>query len=312
MLPGNYADFGDARFLTKPDPALVEYLGRIFGFASRGTAARPTTVGQSVQILSLFVMTSFPDAASELKRSGQGGNAGGELLGLRTYYPDAGVLVARPAAGGRLAVTIKAGGNNGGHSHNDIGSFAIGQGATQPVGDPGGPRFYTSQTFSKDRFQSRLLNSFGHPVPVVAGRLQLDATKVHAPVLKTQFTDELDTFTINLTKAYDAPELQRLERTMRYSRVGDGAVEIEDRFEMKTAASVDEGLPTHGTWKQLDAQTLEITMDGERLRVSVMAPGPFEVTQDTIDEYGNPFTRIGIRLRMQESGSVRLQFTAVK
>jgi hypothetical protein len=166
------------------------------------------------------------------------------------------VLVARPAAGGRLAVTIKAGGN-GSHSHNDIGSFAIGLGATQPLGDPGGPYFYTSRTFTADRYQSRLLNSYGHPVPVVAGRLQLDATKVHAPVLKTQFTDATDTMTIDLTNAYDSPGLRRLERTMRFSRAGDGAVEIEDRFELNGAAEVEESLPTHGAWKQLDAQTLE-------------------------------------------------------
>jgi hypothetical protein len=63
---------------------------------------------------------------------------GGELVGLRTYYADYGVLVSRPAPGGNMGVTIKAGGNRS-HSHNDIGSFSIGLRDTQILGDPGGP-----------------------------------------------------------------------------------------------------------------------------------------------------------------------------
>ena len=44
------------------------------------------------------------------------------------YYGDSGVLVSRAGPGQNFAVTIKAGGNTT-HSHNDIGSFAIGMGA---------------------------------------------------------------------------------------------------------------------------------------------------------------------------------------
>ena len=84
------------------------------------------------------------------------------MIGLRTDYGDAGVLLSRRRAGGDLAITIKAGGN-GPHSHNDIGSYSIGLGTTQPVGDPGGPSFYTAETFSPKRLQSLLLNSYWAP-----------------------------------------------------------------------------------------------------------------------------------------------------
>ena len=308
MLPGNAADFADAHFMVRPDPDLMAYISRIFGLKLPEDRTLPAHAHGS---LTQAVGESFPDNSSELHSGASSAESGASLIGLRTYYPDAGVLVSRPEAGGNLAVTIKAGGNTS-HSHNDIGSFSIGLGATQPVGDPGGPSYYTAQTFSANRLQSRLINSFGHPVPVVDGRLQLDATKVHAPVLKTEFTGNQDSIIIDMTNAYDAPQLRHLERTMRYRRGEDGSVEVEDKFDLTGPADVEESLPTHGTWKQLDARTLLFTTDTERLRVAINAPVRFSVVQEKIDEYGNPFTRVGIRLRMENSGSVTMRFTQEK
>lgn len=121
---------------------------------------------------------------------------------LRSYFAHAGVLVARPAGGSpsRLSVAIKAGGN-GSHSHNDIGSIVVAVGPTVLAGDPGGPFAYDNQTFTAQRFIRKLLNSFGHPVPVVAGQLQVDATKVHPRVLATQFAPDADEMQLDLTAA---------------------------------------------------------------------------------------------------------------
>lgn len=306
MLPGNAADFGDAHYMTQPDANLVAYINRIFGLELTGD--RPSTA-HAHGSLTLAVEEVFPNHASELHQDSA--QSGASLIGLRTWYPDSGVLVSRPAPGGNLAVTIKASGNTA-HSHNDIGSFVIGLGATQPVGDPGGPSYYTSQTFSANRLASRLINSFGHPVPVIDGKQQLDATRVHAPVLKTDFTPNQDTILIDMTPAYSVPALRRFERTMRYRREASGSVEIEDKFDLSTPTDIEESLPTHGTWSQLDAHTLLFTAGNEHLRVAIDAPAPINIVEEKIDEYGNPFTRVGVRVHLPGSGSITMRFTPAK
>ncbi|HZY63148.1 MAG TPA: hypothetical protein VFE38_11530 [Edaphobacter sp.] len=304
MLPGNAADFGDAHFMVRPDGNLMSYINQVFNLGLKEDTSEATHAHAS---LTWLMMQDFPNPASQIHNATGSGKFGVSLIGLRTYYPDAGVLVSRPDVGGRLAVTIKAGGNTS-HSHDDIGSFAIGLGATQPVGDPGGPSYYTSQTFSKDRLQSRLINSFGHPVPVIDGKLQLDATHVHAPVLRRSFTQSQDSISIDMSSAYDSPHLRRLTRTMVYRRQGTGSVKIEDSFDLTAPTEIEEALPTHGTWSRLDAQTLLFTAKNERLRVLIDAPGGFNVVQERINEYGNPFTLVGLHITMKRSGKVKLLF----
>lgn len=303
MLPGNFADFGDAHYMVQPDANLMAYINRIFGLGLPDT--RPSTA-HAHGSLTLAIEEVFPNHDSELHTSGP--ESGASLIGLRTYYPDEGVLVSRPAPGGRLAVTIKTSGNTG-HSHNDVGSFVIGLGEAQPVGDPGGPSYYTAETFSPKRLTSRLINSYGHPVPVIGGQLQLDAIHVHATVLKTNFTPEQDTITIDMTPAYNAPTLRRFVRTMRYNRKGAGSVEIEDNFDLSAPTDIEESLPTHGTWQQLDPHTLLFTAGSERLRVTISAPSSLSVHDEKIDDYGNPFTRVGVRLHLERSGVVTMRFT---
>jgi hypothetical protein len=241
MLPGVYAPFADAHFGGKPDSALLATINRIFQL---GMAAEiePPRIPVYDRELPVAVLAAFP-LRSDVRRTKRDGPS--QLIGLRTYYDDAGVLVDRPSPGGNLAITIKAGGN-GPHSHNDIGSYSIGLGAAQPLGDPGGPSFYTAETFSLHRLDSRLLNSYGHPVPEVDGHLQIDATKVESvPIVSTHFTRQQDSIAMDITDAYEDPNLQRLVRTMRYSRRGAGWIEIDDHFEVAGPADVVESLPTH-------------------------------------------------------------------
>lgn len=310
MLPGVTADFGDAAFLEPPNPQLVAYLEDVFGIVDPFTHSIVTDLRELPPQNDLVkdVMTDFP-IRSQIN-SGTPQNASSNLMGLRTYYPISKVLVSRPAPNGNFAVTIKAGGNAN-HSHNDIGSYAIGEGNTQPLGDPGGPRFYTAQTFSKQRLDSPLLNSYGHPVPVIGGQLQLDATKVNAPVLQTSFEPDEDSIKIDMTPAYDAPALLHLYRTMRHSRRGAGVVDIVDAFTLKEATDVEEALPTHGTWSKVDANTIEITMSGQRLRVQIDAPAPVTITSKEVNVYGNPFTRIAVSVRMQSSGTIAMHISPI-
>ncbi len=303
MLPGVYADFADARFMTKPDASLMAQIDHVFelGFMKQEIANSPLSGN-----LQSAVLSAFPDRSARSQQKGDGGVSG--LIGLRTFYADAGVLVDRPAPNGHLAITIKADGN-GGHSHNDVGSYSIGLLSTQPVGDPGGPTAYTAETFTSKRFESKLLNSFGHPVPEIDGQLQLDATKVQAPVLSTHFSSGEDQFSIDMSRAYADPKLKKLTRTMTYTRSEEGTVEIKDSFEVTSPIDVEESFPTHGSVKQIDAKTLQFDLDSAHLRVIIDGPETFALKQEPVNEYGDPFLRVGVKVHLNGSGAITMHFS---
>lgn len=305
MLPGVYADFGDAHFMDKPSPSFLATIDRIFNLhefpddLALMRSARRAALPEAV-------FAAFPNSSQRHDP----GETAATLIGMRTWYADPGVLVDRPAPGGDFAITIKAGGNAN-HSHNDVGTYSIGLKDTQIVGDPGGPGFYDADTFNNKRYTYRLLNSFGHPVPEIDGKLQLEATSVHPKVLSSAFTPQEDSVSMDITPAYNDPNLKQVIRTMHYSRENGGAVEIDDQFTVAGPADVIESFPTHGTCKQLDSKTLEIDYQGQRLRVSVDAPVTFIVTQDKVDDMGNPFTRVGVNMHLDQSGQIAMHFRPV-
>lgn len=278
--------FADSRFGRGPDRQLADRCNYLLGIDSR----KPTNLRKGLALL--FIEPIPCESPAEAGTTDDG-------TGLRSYFEDVGVLVCRPAPRSRCRVgaAIKAGGNRS-HSHNDIGSFVIALGTNQPVGEVGGPQVYDRQTFSPDRYKLRLINSFGHPVPVIAGRLQVDATRVHPKVVATNFTDGADEISIDMTCAYDAPELRKLVRTMKYSRQGEGSVTITDRVSFSPPADYELGLPTNGQWKQIDDKTLEFSINDKSVTARIDTPDGFEVTCETIDEQGKPpFPRVGIKLR---------------
>jgi hypothetical protein len=305
MLPNNSAAYGDAGTMPRADAHLVAAIDHIFELPPQ---APQTGESEGRGTLNSAALDLFPISGDQLV------SPAAQALSqpsLRTYYGDTGILVSRGAPGQDFAVTIKAGGNTT-HSHNDIGSFVIGMGAVQPVGEPGGPHFYTGATFGPHRLDSKLLNSFGHPVPEIGGSLQLDATKVKVSVTSHEFSDAEDRIAIDMTNAYDAPALKHVTRTLLHSRAGSGSIEIADDFELAQPAEIIESLPTHGTWKQVDAHTLVFSLDGEEVRAVIDAPAPVTVTESKVDEYANPFTRVEVRVPLAGSGKITMQFTPVK
>lgn len=304
MLPGVYADFGDAHFGYKPDQTFLAVIDRTFRLG-----AFPDDLaimrGDRFGALPAAVYAAFPNNS---QRHDPGATAA-DLLGLRAWYPEPGILVDRPANGGDFAITIKSGGN-GNHSHNDVGSYSIGIKSTQIVGDPGGPSFYIADTFSPKRYTYRLLNSFGHPVPEIDGNLQLEATHVHPTVVSTNFTDSEDTIVMDISAAYNDPNLKKLLRTMNYIR-GNGTIELTDQFDLNAPADIVESFPTHGSMTKIDDKTIQIDYEGAHLQITIDTPGGFTLTQDKVDDMGNPFTRIGAAMHLDKSGKVVLHFHRV-
>jgi glucose/arabinose dehydrogenase len=113
---------------------------------------------------------------------------------------------------------------------------------------------------------------------------------------------------MDITPAYSVPNLKQAIRTMHYSRTNDGSVELADQFDIAGPADIVESIPTHGTMKQIDAKTLQIDYQGEQLRITIDAPSTFTITQDKVDDMGNPFTRIGATMHLDKSAKVVMHF----
>lgn len=154
--------------------------------------------------------------------------------GLRDNFPDGGALIVRRSDPGQgLAAAFKGGHNAEPHNHNDLGSFVIVRDGRTVLTDLGRDE-YMNDTFGPRRYESQVMNSFGHPVPMVAGQLQKPGETATAKIVSTEFTDARDMWTIDITSAYDVPDLLSLTRTFIFDRAGDGRVEIIDRVRFKT------------------------------------------------------------------------------
>jgi hypothetical protein len=149
-------------------------------------------------------------------------------------------------------------------------------------------------------------------VPEIGGSLQLDATKVNVSVTSHEFTDDADHIAIDMTNAYDVAALKHVTRTLVHSRTGSGSVEIADEFTLTQPTEIIESLPTHGTWKQVDAHTLDFSLGGEAVRVTIDAPVPVTFSETKVDEYANPFTRVEVHVPLAGPGKISMRFVPVK
>jgi len=236
----------------------------------------------------------------------------------RSYFNISKVLVMRagdeqPTA--KIEVTIKILGN-GGHSHNDIGSYDVNMGGTLMVGDPGGPMYYEARTFDNRRYLSPLMNSYGHPVPYVNGKQQLIATDVvtfkHPPtVLSSKFSHSQDNFKADLTPAYNISTLKSITRDILYSREGNGFVTLTDTAEFKTGSYPWESvITTTGTWTQLTSNSAVITKSKKSLSVSWNCSVPFKLNTTILSDYNVTWTRFAIQMQAQSS-TVTVNFSPV-
>lgn len=305
MSPGNYAMFGDVDFGPKSFKQTRAYANQVFGF---GTTETLQNVGLSPNASILYSLHAL---------FGQAPPVGGQRQPLEpdrlhSYFPDAGVLVSRAGPGELLAITIKSGGNSLGHAHDDIGSYSLAVGDEQPTGDLGKP-VYDATTFTSKRRTIKLMNSYGHPVPRVAGQLQIDGGKAAPRVVSKTLTDAKDTMVIDMRPAYDVPTLTALSRTMTHKRGKAESVATRDDFAFAQPDTFETALVTGGEAKIVDTRTIEFRRGKRRVRASVQASSAFTLTPETITDAGVTFTRIGVQLRgKQQRGHITIIFTNVR
>lgn len=286
--------FADCAVDARPGTRLIALLSRRFGLAEEPAALAPPTRGS----LQAALMDLFPSPAPPIRVS----EPLPSVKGLRTWFPDGGVLISRPGAnpGTRLAVAIKGGHNAEHHNHNDVGTFiaVVDQVAVLP---DIGSEVYTQRTFSGQRYESRALNSFGHAVPVIAGKLQSPGRQAAARLLALDLSDATDTISFDIAKAYDVPSLSKLVRSFSYQRTAPGSLTVIDQFAFTQPETFETALLTFGRWEEVSSGVLRVTDGAQTLRVEIAVP-----TNTRLEIHAQPIredlvarrtpTRIGLRL----------------
>lgn len=247
--------------------------------------------------------------------------AAGAGLPLRDWFPDGGELVARqPVGGSGLSVALQGGHNGQSHNHNDVGSFVV-VNAGVPVLTDLGVDAYVRDTFGPKRYTSEVMNSFGHPVPRVAGRLQRTGAEARGVTVRTEFTDERDLWELDMTRVYEAPGLERLTRTFIYTRGMGGRLEVVDRvrFGAPKAFGTALILRPDQTWERTAENRLLIQGKGAAVEVVYEAGWGRVLTTGTAPIHGivpdmpARGTRIGFDLKEPATEAViRLTITPAK
>jgi hypothetical protein len=274
ILPGVYPAFADCHIGPRPDARIMAYVSRRFGFGWSEWEKRGLGLasGPSADLFEFGRIALTPGPSPAGGRGKKIVSVPSRPMPLRDWFRDAGILICRPAPGQAqgLGAALKGGHNAEQHNHNDVGSFVVALGGDTPLLDPGA-EVYTRRTFSSSRYESYVLNSFGHPVPRVAGKLQREGRQAAAKVLKTEFTDEKDTLVLDIRSCYDVPELAKLVRTFVFSRAGRGSLAVSDEVEFTSPQEFETALITLSPWKQLSADTLQVGAGASAIEVTIAA-----------------------------------------
>jgi len=282
IAPGIYPAFADCSVGTRPSTPLMAFLSRRFGMGL-DTVERDgllLKVGPTSALFD-FGLYGFANSATAIPAAtpptGQP---------LRDWYTDAQILICRPTPEqtDAMAVAIKGGHNAEHHNHNDVGSYLVVLGGDAPLVDPGA-EVYTARTFSSRRYDSGVLNSFGHPVPLVAGKQQRTGRQAAGKILQPEFTDEADTVAIDLRAAYDVDALKTLTRTFVFTRNAAGTLTVTDEVAFESPQTFGTALITFAKWKQLDTNRLRIGEGPSATEVTVTTNGrPYRIHSTEIKE----------------------------
>ncbi len=309
-----YAAIADCATNTRPTSRVMYYNTRTLGI-SVPAYANMKFYG-STYSLPEGILYVFPNTAS------QAGNGSGTYTfdPLRSYFEDAGVLTVRPADGTsyKMSATLKGGHNAEQHNHNDVGSYSIIVNNQFLVEDPGITP-YTGDTFGSQRYTIKTINSYGHPVPRVADKLQKENVSAAAPVLTESFTAQQDVFALDLKGMYtpNLAGLTKLDRTFTYTRGTSPTLEVKDEFAMNDYGKFETAVITRGSVTvDNTAKTFTITREGESIIGRVVATKLINITTESVGGSGNeaavPFTRIAVAFSSasNKTGSITITYSA--
>ncbi|NCW27284.1 MAG: hypothetical protein EBV83_03145, partial [Verrucomicrobia bacterium] len=238
LQPGVFPTFADGIPGTKPDLFTQLLLAQRLQNPNAGPvgASGPFTWGPGLSYF-MALQTLIP-----LDWKG-----GEDLLAERDEFPTGGLLVSRAYDPEKRrivwAAAMKAGHNDEAHNHNDVGTFVIATRQGTPVADVG-QEVYTARTFGPKRYESRVLGSYGHSVPLIDGLPQSPGRDSAARVLSKQFNQDFDEYVLDLSRAYPETKLVSLTRAFRFYRRPEPKLEVVDDFSLRSPGILGEGIMT--------------------------------------------------------------------
>ena len=257
IVPEVFPAFGDAfpRMRTMPS-ALMQLINHRWGMNGSGGEFDPEKsdmfrahpLGDRVYGFGLFGFPWPTFGESPVAGSPDGAATGDEEK--RFFFRDASVLICRALQPGQtpFGMAVKGGRNHQGHGHNDNGSYVVAEGNVPLLLDPGMEE-YTINTFGPHRYESMMMNSYGHDVPYVGKTLQKTGEEALGKIVETTFTDAQDTLKMDLTTSYPVPSLTRLVRTYTFNRTRP-SVEIVDEADFSAPTDYGSALVTLSNWKE--------------------------------------------------------------
>lgn len=235
-------------------------------------------------------------------------------VGMRSWFGKAGVLIARPDkppdkhADG-FAVALKAGHNGEDHNHNDVGSYVVVNIGEILVIDPGSP-VYTAQTFSSRRYEIPVINSFGHSLPVIDGQLQVSGAKARGEVFKTEFGNNRDTLSIDMTSCYQVKGLKSITRSWVYERTGKTGLCLTDEMQSDRPVRFESAIVINGAWKNLGDDKYKIAGKKADLNVEIISDQPFVIDVAEVENQGRfEPTRVAIKFTdLVQTAKLQIKF----
>lgn len=140
-------------------------------------------------------------------------------------------VIAKTLKPERLIAFAAKGGTNGEpHNHNDLGHYMLHVGGVQVLSDLGAGEYTRDYFRPEHRYELLTAGSHGHSVPILDGRCQSYGNQYSAQVLHYEATEEGVCCELDLTGAYELPELDTLRREFTWKRKGEYELIIRDTF----------------------------------------------------------------------------------
>ncbi len=303
-----YPAMADCNMGAKPDKQTSYYMSKLLGL---NLPIEQEFKGSSSSV-SYDLMLYFPNSLSNIKKPE---GKGFELDPLRSSFPDAGVYIMRPDAKAqfKMGVALKGGNNAEHHNHNDLGSYSILVNEQFLVEDPGlAP--YTFKTFSAQRYEIQTLASYGHAVPLVAGKEQVSGAKAKAVVTSENLTPKMDAMSMDIKSAYPVEGLTKLDRSFTYDRDKSTAFTVKDVFAFETPQVFQTAIITRAKWEVIAPGKILLTRGEEKMLATIESSAPFDLSDEVnYDNKKKPWTRLAITLKEpQKSGTVTIKYTQAK
>lgn len=306
---GVYPAIADCRLNTAPSPWLLWYLENNLKVEMTDLSREDIPFQKEVNLL-IDMLVTFTESTCSLSRD----TYVVDNMGLRSYFEQAGLLIARPRKENLkvgLSVAIKGGTNGESHNHNDVGSYTIICGNEYLMGDPGGPSAYTNKTFTKDRYTLyKAFSSWGHPVPLIDGNEQFESSKAQAIVQSIDFSNKRDCISYEISSSYKVEGLKSVLREFIYNRTSKGSLVVVDSYTSEKPIEFETALTTRYKTEYKKGY-IKIIGDDHILKVHIKSKIPFEFKESKVSTYGvEPYIRIGIRLlEKSDKAYIKMQFT---